>query len=108
MAEGESWTVISYQVGLGRDKDYNSAAYIHCWCGEQRKVSIFFIQPEFPLPDNTYDDSEKQMTLFVPAEQFSWYTDVLRNEKPVEAWIYTDKPKWSKLRTFLEPTGEAE
>lgn len=45
---------------------------------------------------------------YVPAEQFPWYVDLLRNEKPVGAYLNSDQPMLNTLRTFLELTGEEE
>ncbi len=36
------------------------------------------------------------------------YVDMLRNERPVYAYLNSDKPQWNSLKTSKEPVGEQE
>jgi hypothetical protein len=36
------------------------------------------------------------------------FVDLLRNEKPVMAYLNSHKPQWNQFSTGKEPVGEAE
>jgi hypothetical protein len=36
------------------------------------------------------------------------YVDLVRNEKPVYAYLNSDKPQWNSISTSNEPVGEEE
>jgi len=36
------------------------------------------------------------------------FVDLLRNEKPVYAYLNSDIPAWNSIRTTQEPVGEEE
>ncbi len=46
--------------------------------------------------------------LFLPFEELGGFVDLVRNEKPVFAYLNSDKPEWISVRTSKEPVGEEE
>lgn len=69
----------------------------------------------FNFTDNTddyykssYDSKRLVASLFLPLEDMSIITDMLRNEKPIYAHINTEFPEQSSISTMHEPVGEGE
>jgi hypothetical protein len=50
-------------------------------------------------------------TIYVGMERYSWFVDLLRNEKPLNVWVYPalgTLPPRMMLSTGAEPVGESE
>lgn len=103
-----SFVVANYDVQLSRLLVNEAWAMIWCYGDGGEQLRLFFVNPDLPPPNNYYNASKNVGSIFLPANQFSWYIDLLRNERPIQAVIYPDKPELNKLMTFAEPVGEAE
>lgn len=71
-------------------------------------MTLYFVDDINNAPDNYYYEPGKRGIVILPLEQYSWYVDMLRNESPVYAKIYTNAPNGISLYTGLEPIGEGE
>ena len=86
-----------------------SYAVISCLDAENRyKLNIYFLRPDSPTIKNVNFPDKGRATIFLPAEQYSSYVDLLRNEKPVYAYITNDNPEMNLLCTTEEPVGVGE
>jgi len=108
----KSFVVETYKVAVGRFP-INRVASIDCRSarsayGSYDLLSVHFNIPGSPMPNNSASPDATRGGLHVTAEQFSWYMDLLRNEKPVHAYINSDKSVWNQLYTGEEPVGEGE
>ena len=108
----------SYEIFLARymtspDDEHASKyfAYIVITGVDGHELTIKFLHPDSVIYDNTYDPVTEKATIYIPAEQsyqFSWYIDVLRNEKPVYVYLSSTSPISNCLYTGREPVGEGE
>ncbi len=46
--------------------------------------------------------------ILLPFKEMAPFVDLVRNEKPVYAYMNSDRPQWNNLKTSLEPVGEEE
>ena len=83
-------------------------AYISCRGDDGQLFNIGFLHPDSTDPGNRTSIDSPEGYAFLPAEQFSWYIDLLRYEKPVAAKLHTADPNQNRLRVLWEPVGEGE
>ena len=107
----KTFPVVSYVLNLARGNTIGGGAikfYAQAVCNsaEGDRFVIFFLRPDSGPAQNIYNPAAKWATSFVPAEQYPWYADMLRNEKPVYAQLNSDNPEWNTLTTSDEPVGE--
>ena len=55
-----------------------------------------------------YVVANKVGAIFLPFEDMDQYVDMVRNEKPIYAYLNSDHPQWNSLKTSKEPVGEEE
>jgi hypothetical protein len=110
----KTFEVVSYQVYLARNMSIGGGAlahfhaYIICEGAKGERFTVYFLTPESEPADNFYRSKEEWATSFLPAAQYPWYIDLLRNEKPVFAYLSEERPDWNRLFTGSEPVGEGE
>jgi hypothetical protein len=107
-----TFEVQSYSVWLGPALGFGVLpieypAIIMCWSDKKFRCQFRFVN-EDPLPESVFDPNTSVANVFVPAAQYTWYLDLLRNERPVTCTIDTHTPKFSKIATGNEPVGEGE
>ena len=106
--------VQNYKIQVGRRWDATwtqpvfGPAYIHCTLADGWSLTIYFLAKESPQVANQFNVSIKRATIFAQPEQYQMYVDLLRNEKPVSAFLDTDRPEWNNLSCGAEPVGEGE
>jgi hypothetical protein len=108
----------SYEVFLGRklsstidEKKLDFYAYIVIIGEDEHELTIKFLHPDSVIPNNSYDPVTKKAMIYIPpeqSEQFSWYIDILRNEKPVYVYLSSTHPIGNCVYTGKEPIGEGE
>lgn len=81
--------------------------YVACYGGDHRFI-IYELTPDSPVPNPTYIVANKVGAIFVQPGELQFYIDLLRNERPVYAYLNDNKPEWNYLRTTNEPVGEEE
>ena len=57
---------------------------------------------------NRFFPDRKLARIVVPWDQFPVYLDVLRNEKPIYAYLNSDRPISNRIYTGEEPIGVDE
>lgn len=110
----KSFQIASYEVHLARRMSIGGGvlahfhAHIICQGAKGERFTVYFLTPDSEPVENFYKPKEAWAASFVPADQYPWYLDILRNEKPVYAYISEDHPDWNRLFTGAEPVGEGE
>ena len=90
-------------IGLGPTRFYG---YIACIGGANERLIIYFAYPDSVNAPGTFNPTNNTGTSFVPADQFRWYLDVLRHERPIWAHMSSEMPQTNGIKTGSEPTGE--
>lgn len=110
----KTFQVEEYKVGLGYEMSatwggttISARGYVACYGGNHRLI-IYGLTENSPVPGPMYVVGNKVGAIFVPFEEMAAYIDVLRNEKPIFAYLNSDKPEWNSIRTSMEPVGEEE
>jgi hypothetical protein len=107
-----TFEISTYDIELGRqlelEADSRFYAIITCHGAGGEQLVLHFLRPDSPVPENCYDPSTGMGSSYLPADQLSWYVDILRNEGPVFARMDSERPLWNKLFTGAEPVGEGE
>lgn len=80
---------------------------VACYGGDHRFIA-YFLTDESPVPGPVYVIQNRVGAIFLPFHELGPFVDMLRNEKPVNAYLDSDKPQWNQLYTGKEPVGEAE
>ena len=109
----KTFEIVSYNISASRSLtlqggQYQFYALIECRSAGADRLWIYFLTPGSPVPDNAYNPAAKWATIFLPAQLYGWYRDLLLNEKPVYAYCNKDKPEWNQISTGNEFTGETE
>jgi hypothetical protein len=76
--------------------------------GDGHALFLYFLTEDSPVPKCSYLPAYKLGTIYLPFKDMPSYVDMLRNEKPVYAYLNSDNPQWNHLSTGIEPTGETE
>ncbi len=110
----KKFSIQSYSIKLG---DAMSATWqgtrikargiVACRGGDHRFIA-YFLAEDSPVPDSVYIEANKVGAVFRPIEEMSAYVDLVRNEKPIFAYLNSSKPEWNSLSTSQEPIGEEE
>jgi len=113
--------ITQYRVSLGRKVgglEIAAAAGGRCAVIEcfgpvvtyERYVRISFWPAGVELPPNVsvIQSPIVKAELNAPAQQYTWYLDLLRNEAPIFAVVNDVDPKQNTLATTSEPVGEGE
>jgi hypothetical protein len=109
----KTFTIVSYEAALARQMTIGGGAAkfyanILCRSSDGYRFAIYFLRPDSNEIDNIYNPSAKWATSYLPANQFEWYLDLLRNEKPVYAYLNSERPIANRIYTGAEPIGEEE
>jgi hypothetical protein len=81
--------------------------YVVCYGGDHRFIA-YFLTDDSPVPDPVYVVANKVGAVFLPFKEMAPWVDMLRNEKPVYAYLNSERPEWNYIRTTQEPVGEEE
>lgn len=82
--------------------------YIACYGDDGYRFIIYFLHEDSSVPPPVYHTSGKVGALFLPFKDMLTYVDMVRNEKPLYAYLNSDKPEWNSIKTSNEPVGEEE
>ena len=80
---------------------------IACRGGKHRFIA-YFLTPDSLIPDPVYIEANRVGAIFLPFEEMNAYVDLVRNEKPIYAYMNSSRPEWNNLSTSEEPVGEEE
>lgn len=110
----KQFTVENYSIKLGDEMSatwggvpIKARGIVACHGGDHRFIA-YFLSESSPVPDSVYVEANKVGAVFRPFEEMGAYVDLLRNEKPVYAYLNSSRPEWNNLGTSLEPVGEEE
>jgi len=106
--------VTRYQVKLGHamsatwsGKRIKARGIVACH-GEDHRFIAYFLTSDSPVPDPVYVVNNKVGAIFLQFNEMPPFVDLLRNEKPIYAYLNSDKPEWNSISTSMEPVGEEE
>ena len=83
-------------------------ASITCFGADGYSMRIFFIPTDYNIPNNQTDFPKKTGWMFLPKEDYPFFIDLLRNEKPIYGHIYETVPQANRIATSAELVGEEE
>ncbi len=108
------FVVESYSVKIGDSMsatwsgtEIKASGIVACRGGDHRFIAYFLAEGS-PVPDSVYIEENRVGAIFRPFEEMGTYTDLVRNEKPIYAYLNSNKPEWNNLSTSQEPVGEEE
>ena len=107
----KTYPIQTYEVYLGRALKAGPRVFqaiIGCRGHQGDTLGLYFAATGTPLPANTSSADATAAAVYLPAEQFTWYVDLLRNEGPVRAYVNTQDPAANHLYSGPEPVGDAE
>ncbi|MBN2534804.1 MAG: hypothetical protein JXB88_18125 [Spirochaetales bacterium] len=109
----KTFMVKSYEITHARRMTIGTGAVafgsvILCRGSDGTRFALYFLNPPSEVPDNIYNPDAKWATSYLPGVQFPWYQDILRNEKPVYAYLNSNNPAVNGLYTTSERIGESE
>lgn len=112
--ESNKFQVKKYQVTLGGDlpsiisgEDVKICGIIGCY-GDDSQLMLNFVADGDTIPDAIYDEKKNLGSIYLPSSEIDTYIDLLRNEKPIYAYVNSEKPEWCNISTSHEPVGENE
>lgn len=82
--------------------------YLTCYSSDGYRFIVYGLHPASPVPAPVYIEANKVGAIFIPFNELSNYIDLVRNEKPIYAYMNSSSPNWNSLRTSSEPVGEEE
>lgn len=110
----KQFAVKNYEISLGYANNavwgginIKIRGYVACYGGGHRFIA-YFLTDDSPVPKPVYVVANKVGAIFLPFKEMPPFVDMVRNEKPVYAYLNSDKPEWNNLSTTKEPIGEAE
>ena len=106
--------VSGYQVKLGDSMTetwqgikIKARGIISCH-GEGHKLVAHFLTENSPVPDPVFRVTDRVGAIFLPFRDMPPFVDLLRNEKPIYAYMNSENPEWNNIGTTMEPVGEEE
>ena len=109
-----SFEVSTYDVRFARQLDTHVDgnlirfhASITCRGAEHTLIVYFLTESSF-VPNNAFYADQKKGTIYLPRDQYQWYIDLLRNERPVHCLLNSSYPNQNGIYTGAEPVGEGE
>ena len=85
-----------------------SRGLISCRGEDGERFTIYFAAPGSEMAPPLYFPDKKIGSINIPVKEMLHYVDLLRNEKPVYAYLNSDQPEWNHIFTSLEAVGEGE
>ena len=106
--------VQNYKVKLGDcltatwgGKKIKARGIVACY-GHDHRFIAYFLRDDSPVPNPVYIVANKVGAIFLPFKDMSPFVDLVRNEKPIYAYLNSNKPEWNNISTRKEPVGEEE
>jgi len=110
----KSFPVEKYEITLGHantatwsGQTIKARGIVACYGGDHRFIA-YFLTDDSPVPNPVYVVQNKVGAIFLPFKEMGPFVDLVRNEKPIYAYLNSDKPQWNSLSTGKEPIGEEE
>jgi hypothetical protein len=108
----KTFRITGYRIDLGdkmvslRGDGVTPIATIQCTGENEKYLTLLFLSSDRTGDSN---DSRKHMNtaeitaskvvarMYIPAQQYTWYVDLLRNEDPVYATLYPRSPQMNRI-----------
>ncbi len=110
----KNFQISNYKMALGHamgatwsGKKIKIRGYLTCY-GDDHRFIAYFLTDDSPVPDPVYIVRNRVGAIFLPFDQMPPFVDMVRNEKPVYAYLNSDRPESNSIKTSLEPVGEEE
>lgn len=110
----KKFKVANYEVELGHGLTatwsgikIKARGIVACY-GEDHRFIAYFLTEDSPVPNPVYVIQNKVGAIFLPFNEMSPFVDLLRNEKPIYAYLNSTRPEWNHISTSKEPVGEEE
>lgn len=108
------FTVASYKIKLGdgltatwSGTKIKARGIVACY-GRDHRFIAYFLTDDSPVPNPVYIVQNRVGAIFLPFKEMGPFVDLLRNEKPVYAYLNSNRPEWNNISTSKEPVGEEE
>jgi hypothetical protein len=107
------FNVKSYQVTIGYELTGGGCGpktrgLVSCYGDDGYRFVIYFAAPGSDMAPPQYVPNKKFGSINVPINEMPHYVDLLRNEKPIYAYLDSEIPRWNSISTSKEPVGERE
>lgn len=110
----KTFRILKYKLALGHamsatwgGQRIKARGYVTCF-GKDHRLIAYFLTDDSPIPPPMYVVANKVGALFLPFKEIEPFVDLVRNEKPVYAYLNSLKPEWISIKTSKEPVGEEE
>ncbi|ALU41981.1 hypothetical protein [Pseudoalteromonas rubra] len=105
----KTFEVTSYQIKIGFElSGGGSRAVLACLGEDGHRFNVYFSSPGSEMSPPHYSPHSKFGAINVSISEMQHYVDLVRNEKPIYAYLNSDKPLWNNISTSKEPVGEEE
>ena len=110
----KKFQVSRYSVKLGHamtatwsGKKIKARGIVACHGADHRFIA-YFLTDDSPVPGPVYVVANKVGAIFLPFREMEPFVDLVRNEKPIYAYLNSSRPEWNSISTSMEPVGEEE
>lgn len=110
----KNFEITSYKVALGHGLNatwggvnIKARGYVACFGGDHRFIA-YFLTDDSLVPGPMYVVQNRVGAIFLPFKEMGPFVDLVRNEKPIYAYLNSDRPEWNSIKTSNEPVGEEE
>jgi len=76
--------------------------------GVDHRFIAYFLTNDSSVPNPVYIVKNRVGAIFLPFKEMGPFVDLVRNEKPIYAYLNSDRPDWNNISTSKEPIGEEE
>lgn len=111
----KTFIVNTYEIGMGYKNtatwngvNINIQGHLLCSSNDGYRFIVYGLHPSSLVPNPVYIEANKVGAIFIPYVELHNYIDLVRNEKPIHAYMNSITPNWNSLRTSAEPVGEQE
>jgi len=80
---------------------------VACYGADHRFIA-YFLTDDSLVPNPVYIVTNRVGAIFLPFKEMGPFVDLVRNEKPIYAYLNSVKPHWNNISTSREPIGEEE
>ena len=110
----KKFIVYAYKMTLGHGltatwsgTKIKARGIVACYGADHRFIA-YFLTDDSSVPNPVYIVKNRVGAIFLPFKEMGPFVDLVRNEKPIYAYLNSDRPDWNNLSTSKEPIGEEE
>ena len=111
----KQFIVQTYKIKLGHGmtatqsgKQIKARGILACYGADGFRFIAYFLNADRPVPNPVYVVNNKVGAIFLPFNEMGPFVDLVRNEKPIYAYLNDVKPEWNNISSSNEPVGEEE